>query len=588
MAGPKGNTGLGPAKKDADKKFGNKPAAAPTDPCPGDVPVTIELQMAYALASDRFRKTDVSWPDVPYDPDALINELYPTPKLKTWRLAGPHGKPIVGATLRVVGAATTKDAAPTDAQGKATFVLKCPAGGAPFVAVRVTPPPGQESPTGRAAGPALTDENTTAPFLFRPFIITFALDATGALLTDETDVLFNKRLVFDFEAPRDPAYARIIESTKRTKSANNLIVVDWRADWMLSGTKKRAKSRRYDKRDVPINPFDNAHGRQGRLDRAPPTVVIHETATPNLPVLNDLFTNANPDISIHYVVDYDGFVIKGLDEFYRANHARGSAWEQRVAANDFSVGIEVMHTDTTPFAQATGAPVPPFTPRRFTREQYEALSRLLGELFAEYPVLQRRVVGHMEVVITSTTHVSADSDKVDNFVEETGSPVDILNGTISGGRAECPGTFFEWQRLEEAGVALPLVALPTQPPRDPALAAVVVALGALANVTLINKNGPEAKLVKQLLFDIGYSVIKTPPRYTDRSDLPTIRAAITEEFDAPLIAAVRAFQTHHFSGRRRKYTMRGATPAGGTAAGTLDRDTIVAIQQKWFAAMTDT
>lgn len=43
---------------------------------------------------------------------------------------------------------------------------------------------------------------------------------------------------------------------------------------------------------------------------------------------------------IHYVVDYDGLVIKVADELFRANHAGTSVWEQKVGAKHVSVGIE--------------------------------------------------------------------------------------------------------------------------------------------------------------------------------------------------------------------------------------------------------
>ena len=574
------------AGQDANKKFGDKRAGAPVDLCPRDVTVTVELQMAFSLSIDRFRHDDVTWPDVPYDIEGLLKELYPGHDLMTWRLAGRHGKPVVGAVLTVVGTHTRKDPAPTNGLGKTKLDLLCPAGGDAFVAVRVAPPPGQLNATKRPAGPALTDEHTTAEFLFRPFTLVFAVDKTGALLQDEIDVLPDK-LDLSFEGPRDPAYVRIIESTKGTAPGSNLIVVDWRPDWMVSGTEKRAKSRRYDTRDVPINPWDNSHTKQDRLTRAPPVVTIHQTSTHHLSFLPGfiknpfLGPNAKGEIvmkneeSIHYLVDVDGFVVKVLDELYRANHAGHSAWEQRVAANDFTVGIETLHTDGDPPASEGKLKL-----RRFTREQYEAIIRLLAELTATYPLRGRRVLGHMEVIVTDAT------PKADNFVEGQGAPAVVTNGTISRDRVDCPGPFFEWQRLEEAGVALGLAPVPATSP-DPTLAATFAELPTLASVTVINKSGPEAKLIKQLLFDIGYSVIKTPRAYTDRKDLAAIRASITEALDDLTHEAVRAFQTHHFSGRRRKYKIVGNNPPGGKPAGTLDRDTIDAIQQKWFAAMTE-
>ncbi|MEZ4294669.1 MAG: hypothetical protein R3B70_06810 [Polyangiaceae bacterium] len=101
---------------------------------------------------------------------------------------------------------------------------------------------------------------------------------------------------------------------------------------------------------------------------------------------------------------------------------------------------------------------------------------------------------------------------------------------------------------------------------------------------------PYAKLMKQLLFDIGYSVSTNLPAFADRKvDQPKMRAALSDTYDTPAQEAVRAFQTHHFSGRRRAYNiLNTAAEKSLPRAGTLDAATIEAILQHWFAAMTQT
>ena len=552
--------------------------------------VNIELHMAFSLDPDDFDLLDVPWKGAPYNVREQLTELYPSKKSMTWRL-GRGGHEVVGAVLTIDGRNTADQPKPTDAGGKTTLKLFVPDNGTRFITIRVEPPDGQKNETGLPAGPGLTNKDTKNKFLFRPFTLMLAVDDTGAL-NEPLCGVFPQNPARSL-AEKSPAYVRLIEVTKRQKSGESLVIVDWRPDWMLSGSEKQTKPRVFDTRDTPINPFDTTHAEEDRLRRAPPGVVIHQTGTHHLSFLPGFIANPRTvttngksatenEESIHYVVDYDGFVIKVLDEFYRANHAGGSAWEQRVAANQWTVGIETMHTDTTPFAPASGESFK-HTLRRFPKEQYSAIIRLLTEIKAKFAVRKRRLAGHMEVLVIGA------EQKGGSFREEQGLPANLTTGTLSRDRAACPGPYFEWQRLEEAGVSLGRAALPSQS-SDPNLSATFAQLATLSSVSLIKagSQSSEAKLVKQLLFDIGYSVIEKPPPFTSRDQLVQICAAISDTYDVPAQEAVRAFQTHHFSGRRIAYTLFGKAPTDGSApmVGTLDQRTILAIEEVWFAAMT--
>jgi hypothetical protein len=63
------------------------------------------------------------------------------------------------------------------------------------------------------------------------------------------------------------------------------------------------------------------------------------------------------------------------------------------------------------------------------------------------------------------------------------------------------------------------------------------------------------------------------------------RDELTSRFDTVMVAAVRAFQEHHFSGRRRRYRLRGAkgVELGFPVAGTLDGETVQRIIDVWWA-----
>ena len=404
----------------------------------------------------------------------------------------------------------------------------------------------------------------------------FHVDATGALHEDRVQALPEDR----------PRHARIISATKRVKTGNNVIVVDWRPDWMASGPLKSRTPRLMDARDTPTNPFDLAKPASERLATAAPAVVIHQTGTHHLSFLPGFISDSNKEqTSIHYVVDYDGFVIKVLDEFFRANHGGWSLWDQRLRVNQFTVGIETMHTDTTPLAPAENEGFK-ITPRRFTKEQYDAFIRLGRELKTEYAVAGRSFRGHMEVLGSVVQKMNRDGTP---SLGPDGKPEHIETGTLSRDRVGCPGPFFEWQRLEEGGVSLAGLTVPAQAP-SPELAPTFAGFESLRAATVIKpkSNSSEAKLIKQLLFDIGYSVTENVPRFSNRSELPRVRASLSDQYDTATQEAVRAFQTHHFSGRRRAYTVFGTPPKNGLApaAGTLDNKTIQAIMEVWFAAMT--
>lgn len=84
-------------------------------------------------------------------------------------------------------------------------------------------------------------------------------------------------------------------------------------------------------------------------------------------------------VSAHFFVRRRGELIQFVPVSKRAWHAGFSAWKGRERCNDFSVGVELEGTDTTPFTAA----------------QYRVLARLTRALQAVYPV--RDIVGHADI-----------------------------------------------------------------------------------------------------------------------------------------------------------------------------------------------
>ena len=91
-------------------------------------------------------------------------------------------------------------------------------------------------------------------------------------------------------------------------------------------------------------------------------------------------------------------------------------------------------------------------------------------------------------------------------------------------------------------------------------------------------------LVHRELADVDADELIVTDTMRQRKQVMEDRA---DAFIALIREAVRAFQTHHFSGRRQAYTVFGAATASAPAAGTLDQRTITAIIEVWWAARTE-
>lgn len=151
----------------------------------------------------------------------------------------------------------------------------------------------------------------------------------------------------------------------------------------------------------------------------PELIVVHGISLPagcfGLDYITDLFLGrldctAHPDfdvlkelrVSAHCLIRRDGELIQYVPFDRRAWHAGVSEWLGRTCCNDFSVGIELEGTDTTPY----------------TAEQYQVLARLIDSLREAYPAIDASA-------ITGHEH-------------------------IAPGRKTDPGPAFDWQRLSQS------------------------------------------------------------------------------------------------------------------------------------------
>lgn len=147
-------------------------------------------------------------------------------------------------------------------------------------------------------------------------------------------------------------------------------------------------------------------------------IVIHNISLPpntfGGPWIDALFTNQLPSnhhpffetiqhlrVSSHLLIRRDGEIVQYVPFHQRAFHAGISAYQQRTACNDFSIGIELEGTDFTPFTEA----------------QYEQLTQTIICLTQFYPNLSlKHITGHEH---------------------------------IAPGRKTDPGPHFDWSRLSK-------------------------------------------------------------------------------------------------------------------------------------------
>jgi N-acetyl-anhydromuramyl-L-alanine amidase AmpD/heat shock protein HslJ len=127
----------------------------------------------------------------------------------------------------------------------------------------------------------------------------------------------------------------------------------------------------------------------------------------------------------HYVIDRDGSVVKLGHESLQAFHADPARWDGRSPVNEFSIGIEVIHTNN---AASNGQPT--YT-EQFEQAQYDSLIALLEDLTSTFNIDRSSIVGHSDVATNVRTA-----------------------NAVVGRKSTDPGIQFDWTVLEAAGLGL--------------------------------------------------------------------------------------------------------------------------------------
>lgn len=133
-------------------------------------------------------------------------------------------------------------------------------------------------------------------------------------------------------------------------------------------------------------------------DEKPTLLVVHNISLPpgefGGPWSDALFTGTiDPDahpffaeiahlrVSAHCLIRRDGEVVQYVPFDKRAWHAGVSMYQGRERCNDFSIGIELEGTDTTPYTDA----------------QYQRLADITQTLIRLYPAIAENITGHCDI-----------------------------------------------------------------------------------------------------------------------------------------------------------------------------------------------
>ncbi len=267
--------------------------------------------------------------------------------------------------------------------------------------------------------------------------------------------------------------------------------------------------------------------------------VVHNTGADSLaeaiigPDINSFIGGAS---EIHYLMDFNGHVIKFMKDHTKVNHA-GGKWKG-TSPNENSIGIEIVHKEA-------GL-------HEYTDDQYSSLVEFLDRLNRAYPFDRTQITGHSDV----GTHILATTG---------GNPALVDLDLLDGSRDQDPGQVFRWENLEQHNWGMI--------PQTVDLGDAYGKLFTLAENVVLQTREIDIDHDNPALRDndahhrFGAKIRPDTPGtpITDlQNDLAQIGYSlhVNGDYDKYTKLAVAAFQRHFFSGSRRR-----------TADGKVDKDT---------------
>jgi N-acetylmuramoyl-L-alanine amidase len=152
---------------------------------------------------------------------------------------------------------------------------------------------------------------------------------------------------------------------------------------------------------LPITSVDSPNQDDRPAGIAIDTLVVHDTETPGgirkATTIANYFCNPKSEVSAHYIIGKAGEIVQCVPDEKRAWHAGPSKFEGREKVNDFSIGVELVNTEsgTDPFTDA----------------QYASLIALTAELVQRHNIPLSHITGHRNI----TNYPSLKRDPANNF-----------------------------------------------------------------------------------------------------------------------------------------------------------------------------
>lgn len=161
---------------------------------------------------------------------------------------------------------------------------------------------------------------------------------------------------------------------------------------------------------IEAAPSPNFNQRKTPVDM----LVLHYTGMETGQAALDRMSNAEAQVSAHYMLWEDGRVVQLVGEDKRAWHAGVSGWQGGEDLNSRSIGIEIVNG-------GHDWPLPDGSLPAYPEAQIEALITLCHGILSRWDIPQTNIVGHSDI-----------------------APL----------RKDDPGEHFPWKTLSEAGIGL--------------------------------------------------------------------------------------------------------------------------------------
>jgi len=147
----------------------------------------------------------------------------------------------------------------------------------------------------------------------------------------------------------------------------------------------------------------------GERNASPDMIVLHYTGMPNDEDAINHLCNPATEVSAHYVVLQDGYIVQLVAEARRAWHAGASSWAGESDINSRSIGIEIANP-----GHDHGYPA-------FPKRQVAAVTALCRSILSRHRIAADRVLAHSD---------------------------------IAPSRKRDPGEKFPWKALADSGIGL--------------------------------------------------------------------------------------------------------------------------------------